>query len=232
METSVLELTLPPDWNAVRSAWDPCRGVLVRSGLGEDEAYSLAMVAQELLENAVKYGAGDADAIRLSLRVDEGDVTVEVRNRLGVDDANSGRSTGRGAVGSGIARIPSRPTWSGSSPRPPGPTTRAGAELGLARIAYEGRCALDFCVDAAASSRSPPSTGEEEVRNDRSGEAVGEGELSLEAHPAPGELRVIWRGRSADREPGQFLLPSWRSCSTAAGGARPGSAWTSRRSTT
>ncbi len=34
-----------------------------------------------------------------------------------------------------------------------------------------------------------------------------EGELSLEAQPAPGELRVIWRGRSADREPGQFLLP-------------------------
>jgi hypothetical protein len=34
-----------------------------------------------------------------------------------------------------------------------------------------------------------------------------EGELSLEAQQAPGELRVTWRGRSADREPGRFLLP-------------------------
>jgi len=34
-----------------------------------------------------------------------------------------------------------------------------------------------------------------------------QGELSLEAHEGPGELRLIWRGRSADREPGKFLLP-------------------------
>jgi hypothetical protein len=34
-----------------------------------------------------------------------------------------------------------------------------------------------------------------------------EGELVLEAHQGPGELRLVWRGRSADREPGRFLLP-------------------------
>ncbi len=34
-----------------------------------------------------------------------------------------------------------------------------------------------------------------------------QGELSLEASERPGELRLIWRGRSADREPGKFLLP-------------------------
>ncbi len=34
-----------------------------------------------------------------------------------------------------------------------------------------------------------------------------EGELSLEAHRGTGELRLIWRGRSAGREPGKFLLP-------------------------
>lgn len=34
-----------------------------------------------------------------------------------------------------------------------------------------------------------------------------EGELSLEATLAPGEVRVAWRGRSADREPGRFLMP-------------------------
>jgi len=34
-----------------------------------------------------------------------------------------------------------------------------------------------------------------------------EGELTLEAHEGPDELRLVWRGRSADREPGRFLLP-------------------------
>ncbi len=34
-----------------------------------------------------------------------------------------------------------------------------------------------------------------------------QGELSLEAQQRPGELRLVWRGRSADREPAKFLLP-------------------------
>ncbi len=34
-----------------------------------------------------------------------------------------------------------------------------------------------------------------------------QGELSLEAQPAPGELRVLWRGRSAERDPARFLSP-------------------------
>jgi hypothetical protein len=34
-----------------------------------------------------------------------------------------------------------------------------------------------------------------------------QGELSLEVLERAGELRLVWRGRSADREPGKFLLP-------------------------
>jgi hypothetical protein len=37
-----------------------------------------------------------------------------------------------------------------------------------------------------------------------------EGELSLEAVETPAEIRVAWRGRSADREPGRFLSPILR----------------------
>jgi hypothetical protein len=149
METSVLELTLPPDWNAVRSAWDPCRGVLVRSGLGEDEAYSLAMVAQELLENAVKYGAGDADGIRLSLRVDEGDVTVEVKNRVGVDDAHL-ETFDRTVQWIRGYQDPFEAYVERLKAAATGPYDPGASGLGLARIAYEGRCALDFYVDAAS----------------------------------------------------------------------------------
>jgi hypothetical protein len=34
-----------------------------------------------------------------------------------------------------------------------------------------------------------------------------EGELTLEVEDRPGEVCVIWRGKSADREPGRFLVP-------------------------
>lgn len=34
-----------------------------------------------------------------------------------------------------------------------------------------------------------------------------EGELTLEIEEPRGELRVVWRGKSADREPGRFLVP-------------------------
>ena len=34
-----------------------------------------------------------------------------------------------------------------------------------------------------------------------------EGELTLEAKQVTGEVRLTWRGRSSDREPGRFLVP-------------------------
>ncbi len=35
-----------------------------------------------------------------------------------------------------------------------------------------------------------------------------EGDLALEVSQSPGEVRVVWRGKSADREPGRFLVPA------------------------
>lgn len=148
MDPTTLELTLPPEWNAVTAVWEACRGMLERSGLPADDAYSLAMVAQELLENAVKYGASlPEDAIRLSLRVDDTDVTVEVRSRVCEEDASFhafGRAVrqlqqSRDAFGAYVERL----QRAALRPYAPGES-----ELGLARIAYEGRCALDYRVDA------------------------------------------------------------------------------------
>lgn len=42
------------------------------------------------------------------------------------------------------------------------------------------------------------------------GEAVNryvQGELTLELHELPNELRLTWSGKSADREPSRFLVP-------------------------
>ncbi len=34
-----------------------------------------------------------------------------------------------------------------------------------------------------------------------------QGDLTLELRESPSELRLAWRGKSADREPGRFLVP-------------------------
>jgi len=148
-EKSVLELTVPPEWGAVRAVWAPSRAVLERTGLGPDEAYALAMVSQELLENAVKYGAfGPGDSVQLQVWLDGDEVTVEVRSKVGVDDAH-------------LRRFDQTVQWIRSFQDPfeayverlkavsAQPYAHGQSGLGLTRIAYEGRCALDFYVDAA-----------------------------------------------------------------------------------
>jgi hypothetical protein len=144
---STLDLRVHPEWDAVKAAWEPCRAMLAAAGLDEDEAYQLAMVGQELLENAVKYGGfRPAEEIGLAVRVTPQDVTIEVRSRVGVDDAHLRRFDHsiqwiRGfqdpfeAYVERLKLVSARPYAHGES------------GLGLTRIAYEGRCAIDFYVD-------------------------------------------------------------------------------------
>lgn len=146
----MLELTFPPDWAAIKAAWDPCRDMLERTGLEGDEAYALAMVAQELLENAVKYGAtgGGTDAIHLRVQVADEDVTVEVASRVGVDDAHL-RTFDRTVQWIRSFQDPFEAYVERLKQVSAQPYEHGRSGLGLTRIAYEGRCALDFYVDAS-----------------------------------------------------------------------------------
>lgn len=144
---SVLDLGIEPLWDAVKAAWEPCRAMLARAGVGEDEAYQLAMVAQELLENAVKYGAFHAgERVGLEVRVLPEEATVEVKSRVGVDDAHLRRFDQtiqwiRGFQDPFEAYVERMKIVSAQ------PYSNGESGLGLTRIAYEGRCALDFYVD-------------------------------------------------------------------------------------
>lgn len=147
----LLKLRIPPEWDAVKAAWDPCREMLRGAGLGDDEAYALAMVAQELLENAVKYGMFvPEDRIRLELRVAPEEVTVEVANRVGLDEAHLRRFDQtvqwiRGFQDPFEAYVERMKVVSAQ------PYSHGQSGLGLTRIAYEGRCVIDFWVDAAST---------------------------------------------------------------------------------
>ena len=151
MEPSALELRIPPEWDAVKASWDRCRRILESAGLGADEAYALAMVAQELLENAVKYGEHrPGDGIRLGLRIGPDEVTVEVYNRVGPDDDHLRRFDQaiqwiRGFQDPFEAYVERMKIVSEL------PYAHGQSGLGLTRIAYEGRCILDFYVDPTST---------------------------------------------------------------------------------
>ncbi len=136
-----------PEWDTVKASWDACRAMLAQAGLAEDESYQLAMVAQELLENAVKYGAfEDGERIELEIRVAPEDVTVEVKSRVGVDDAHLRRFDRmiqwiRGFQDPFEAYVERMKIVSAQ------PYAQGESGLGLTRIAYEGRCLIDFYVD-------------------------------------------------------------------------------------
>ncbi len=144
---NVLQLRIPPEWDAVKSTWDASHAMLRESGLDSDASYALAMVAQELLENAVKYGRFDkGDAVGVEIRVSDEYVTVEVASRVGVDDAHlrmfdqtvqwiRGFQDPFEAYVERMKLVSSQPYAQGQS------------GLGLTRIAYEGRCVIDFYVD-------------------------------------------------------------------------------------
>ena len=143
----VLDLGIEPEWDAVKAAWDPCRAVLARAGLTDDESYQLAMVAQELLENAVKYGAfRNGERVGLEIRVRPEETIVEVKNRVGVGDANLRRFDQmvqwiRGFQDPFEAYVERMKIVSAQ------PYSNGESGLGLTRVAYEGRCVLDFYVD-------------------------------------------------------------------------------------
>jgi hypothetical protein len=151
MVPTTLALRLAPSWEAIPSAWEPCRRTLLGAGLGDDEAYALCMVTQELLENAVKYGdwAGVAEHVDLTVRAAGDDVTVEVKSPVG-DDPGALRQFDlaiqwiRGHQDPFEAYIEKMKLAAAEDYG----TGKSG--LGLTRIAYEGRCLLDFYVDASS----------------------------------------------------------------------------------
>lgn len=139
---------IPCDWDAAAALWNDCSEFFTARGLSPDEVYALTMAASELLENAVKYGDWERapkDTISLSIEVAPRSVTVEV----GCPTADDARA---------LRRLDEQIQWIRGFQSP----FEAYVErlklvsarghdlgesgLGLIRIAYEGRCVVDFYV--------------------------------------------------------------------------------------
>lgn len=147
---NALHMQLRPEWDAIGATWEPCGRHLESNGLTRDESYGLCMVVQELLENAVKYGSfpDGQPPVDLAVEVTPQEVTVEVRSPAGADSGAleefdrtiqwiRGFQDPFEAYVERLKLVSSEAWGSGKS------------GLGLARIAYEGRCIVDFYVDAS-----------------------------------------------------------------------------------
>jgi hypothetical protein len=143
-----LHVELPADWGAIKALWDPCVDHLSSQGLDSDTSYQLAMVTQELLENAVKYGGFSQGRERIDLAIStrKEAVVIEVRTPLDPDLSS-------------LRRLDAMVQWIRGFQNPfeafverlkevsARPYAVAESGLGLVRVAYEGGCLLDFFVD-------------------------------------------------------------------------------------
>ncbi len=143
------ELDLRPQWEAIQAVWNPCHAHLADQKLDLPTAYALAMVIQELLESAVKYGSFDErrDRIRLVILAQPDFVSIEVNTPLEGDAS--------------VRQLDRVVQWIRGFQNPfeayverlkhvaslSEPDFDSG--LGLVRVAYEGRCVLDFHVTGA-----------------------------------------------------------------------------------
>ena len=148
MRQGRFELKLVPDWDTVKSTWDDCHRFLSEHGLDNEQAYALCMTAQELLENAVKYGGftNATQRVELTIHMDQRSVTIEVKAPAHRDPVKlrkldesiqwlRGYQSPFAAYVEKLKQVSAQPYAPGES------------GLGLARIAYEGQCVLDFYVD-------------------------------------------------------------------------------------
>ena len=155
----LLQLVLPSDWERI----DSVREAVSRCALavyGDEELRDeLAMVAAELLENAMKYGASGSD-VQLVIGEAEGALQVTVTNAVEPGSPH-------------LVALRKRVEWLRSYADPAEAYQQAISEiyggdaqdggLGLVRIAYEGCCtvACDLTQTGAVSvhARRAPSSG-------------------------------------------------------------------------
>lgn len=144
-----LQVPIGPDWRNVELLRGAILNCLAAVFQNNDFCETVGMVAGELVENAIKYGAWDGiDHSGFELRVSGADdgVQVEVSNPVdpGSDDAESLRQA--------LAHLASFPSPQEAYLARLGEVAAAapGSEtsrLGLARIAYEGNCKLEVAFD-------------------------------------------------------------------------------------
>ncbi len=136
-----LDLAVPADWERIDQVREAVAHCISAVYADADLKDALSMVSAELLENAFKYGKTDQHDVLISVRTDGGRVRISVTNT--VDEASTHAH-----------KLAERVAWVSEFADPLAAYEAAMARaftdesegdqsgLGLARITYEGGCAL------------------------------------------------------------------------------------------
>lgn len=76
-----VDITFGPRWKYISVTRNYVQSFIAIGLAGQSKADKIAMAVSELLENAVKYSAGEETRIRLEVRPDEAKIVVAVSNK-------------------------------------------------------------------------------------------------------------------------------------------------------
>lgn len=141
-----LDLAVPADWSRIDLVREAVERSIHAVYSDLDLKDAMAMVSAELLENAFKYGKPDQGDVHISVRSQDGRLLVSVTNAV---DAGSPHAL----------KLAERVAWVNDFGDPLAAYEAAMARaftdeseqsgLGLARITYEGGCALHLDTSRA-----------------------------------------------------------------------------------
>jgi hypothetical protein len=152
--SEVLETKLRPDWTEMERVNEVAHEFLERCGLSDDLVDTFTMVACELVENGIKYGdaqPGPAGALELHVSVAETSITVQVRNRITPGSRHHLRQLDQTLQWIRGFQDPFQAYIERLKQIAREPTSQRRSGLGIVRIAYEARAAIDFVMSEADS---------------------------------------------------------------------------------
>lgn len=144
--THELELALQPDWQEVERLNDQAMRFLSEAGMTDAEVDTYTMVICELAENSIKYG-DSSQPVMLSVRVDTGTVSVQVRNKVHSGAQSNLRELDQTLQWIRGVQDPYQAYLERVRELSREPIANARSCLGLIRIMYEGQADVDFVLD-------------------------------------------------------------------------------------
>ncbi len=132
------------EWSSVERLRTAVLNCLMTVFGNYDGCQAIAMVAGELLENAIKYGrwTGPQSVFRLTVSGDRHNANVTVENPVDPDDSTVGELMETLKWLQGFA-TPEEAYRAKLLEVAHSPRTLTKSKLGLARVAFEGNCKLD-----------------------------------------------------------------------------------------
>ena len=138
------------DWNDVVRINKTTHDFFESIDLPEDAVDTFTMVACELVENGIKYGDNrheSSDEVELSVIAEDETITIQVNNRIGEQTQPHLQQLDRTIQWVRGFQDPFQAYIERIKEISHEPSTHRTSGLGIVRISYEARAAVDFIVD-------------------------------------------------------------------------------------